>query len=101
VRTVECVGLIVVLLNGGMDTGWRRFRAAAGPIMAIGIAGTFITAAVLTGTAHWLLGMDWNLAGVVGAAWRRPTPPSCSPFWVSRSAAVVIDRRPRQRSSPA
>lgn len=63
VRTVErvaVIALIVVLLNGGMDTGWRRFRAAAGPIMAIGIAGTFITAAVLTGAAHWLLGMDWK-----------------------------------------
>src|SRR5919106_4255874 len=50
VRTVEriaVVALILVLLNGGMDIGWRRFRAAAGPIMAIGIAGTFITALVL------------------------------------------------------
>ena len=78
VRTVErvaVIALIVVLLNGGMDTGWRRFRAAAGPIMAIGIAGTFITAAVLTGAAHWLLGMDWKLAGVVGAA-LAPTDPA-------------------------
>ena len=78
VRTVErvaVVALIVVLLNGGMDTGWRRFRAAAGPIMGLGIAGTFITAAVLTGAAHWLLGMDWKLAGVVGAA-LAPTDPA-------------------------
>jgi cell volume regulation protein A len=78
VRTVErvaVIALIVVLLNGGMDTGWRRFRAAAGPIMAVGIAGTFITAAVLTGAAHWLLGMDWKLAGVVGAA-LAPTDPA-------------------------
>ena len=78
VRTVErvaVIALIVVLLNGGMDTGWRRFRAAAGPIMALGIAGTFITAAVLTGAAHWLLGMDWKLAGVVGAA-LAPTDPA-------------------------
>ncbi len=78
VRTVEriaVVALILVLLNGGMDTGWRRFRAAAGPIMAIGIAGTFITAIVLTAAAHWLLGLDWKLAGVVGAA-LAPTDPA-------------------------
>jgi cell volume regulation protein A len=78
VRTVEriaVVALILVLLNGGMDIGWRRFRAASGPIMAIGIAGTFITAVVLTGAAHSLLGLEWRLAGVVGAA-LAPTDPA-------------------------
>jgi cell volume regulation protein A len=78
VRTVEriaVVALIVILLNGGIDIGWKQFRAAAGPIVAAGIAGTFITAAVLAGAAHWLLGLDWRLAGIVGAA-LAPTDPA-------------------------
>ena len=102
VRTVErvaVIALIVVLLNGGMDTGWRRFRAAAGPIMAIGIAGTFITAAVLTGAAHWLLGMDWKLAGVVGAA-LAPTDPAVV-FSVLGGREIAGARAPRWRARPA
>jgi cell volume regulation protein A len=78
VRTVEriaVVALIVILLNGGIDIGWRQFRAAAGPIVALGVAGTFITAAILATAAHVLLGLDWRLAGVVGAA-LAPTDPA-------------------------
>jgi len=78
VRTVEriaVVALIVILLNGGMDIGWRQFRAAAGPILALGIAGTFITAGVLAVAAHVVLGLDWRLAGIVGAA-LAPTDPA-------------------------
>jgi cell volume regulation protein A len=78
IRTVErvaVVALIVVLLNGGMDIGARRFRAAAGPILSIGIVGTFLTAGVVTVAAHVLLGLDWAPAGVVGAA-LAPTDPA-------------------------
>jgi potassium/hydrogen antiporter len=78
VRTVEriaVVALIVILLNGGIDIGWRQFRAAAGPILALGIAGTFITAGVLAIAAHVVLGLDWRLAGIVGAA-LAPTDPA-------------------------
>jgi cell volume regulation protein A len=78
IRTVERVGvvaLIVILLNGGMDIGWRRFRATAVPVVSIGVLGTFITAGVLTLAAHVLLGLEWRLAGVVGAA-LAPTDPA-------------------------
>jgi cell volume regulation protein A len=78
IRTVEriaVVALVVVLLNGGMDIGWRRFRASVGPIVSIGVLGTFITAGVMTVAAHVLLGLDWTLAGVVGAA-LAPTDPA-------------------------
>jgi cell volume regulation protein A len=78
VRTVEriaVVALIVILLNGGIDIGWRSFRAAAGPIVALGVVGTFVTAAVLAVAAHVVLGLDWRLAGIVGAA-LAPTDPA-------------------------
>ncbi|HEV7754201.1 MAG TPA: cation:proton antiporter [Baekduia sp.] len=78
IRTVErvaVVALVVVLLNGGMDIGWRRFRASVGPIVSIGVLGTFITAGVMTVAGHVLLGLDWTLSGVVGAA-LAPTDPA-------------------------
>jgi cell volume regulation protein A len=78
IRTVEriaVVALVVVLLNGGMDIGWRRFRGSMGPIVSLGVLGTFVTAGVMTVAAHVLLGLDWTLAGIVGAA-LAPTDPA-------------------------
>jgi cell volume regulation protein A len=75
VQRVAVVALIVVLLNGGMDIGWRRLRASAGPVVSIGVLGTFLTAGVMAVAAHALIGLDWTLAGVVGAA-LAPTDPA-------------------------
>jgi potassium/hydrogen antiporter len=78
IKTVEriaVVALIVILFNGGMDIGWRRFRAAAGPILSLGVIGTFATAGIVAAFAHYALGFDWMLAGIVGAA-LAPTDPA-------------------------
>ena len=48
---------------------------SAGPILGLGVLGTFATAALLAGAAHWLLGLDWTLAGLIGAA-LAPTDPA-------------------------
>jgi cell volume regulation protein A len=78
VRSVERVGvvaLIVILFDGGMQVGLSRFRAAALPILSLGFLGTFATAAVLTGAAHWLLDFSWTASGLIGAA-LAPTDPA-------------------------
>jgi cell volume regulation protein A len=78
IRTVEriaVVALVVILFNGGMDIGSRRFRAAAAPIFSLGILGTFATAGIAAAFAHYALGFEWILAGIVGAA-LAPTDPA-------------------------
>ena len=78
IKTVERIGvvaLIVILFDGGMHIGWRRFRRAIVPISVLGIAGTFTTAVIVTVLAHVLIGFSWTLAGVVGAA-LAPTDPA-------------------------
>jgi potassium/hydrogen antiporter len=75
VERIAVVALIVILFNGGMDIGWRRFRASAGPILSLGIFGTFATAAITTLVAHYGLGFDWRLSGLLGAA-LAPTDPA-------------------------
>jgi cell volume regulation protein A len=35
-----------------MHIGWRRVRTAAGPVVWVGVAGTFVTAAALATLAH-------------------------------------------------
>jgi potassium/hydrogen antiporter len=78
IRTVEriaVVALIVILFNGGIDIGWRRFRASAAPILSLGVLGTFATAGLVAVIAHYALGFDWILAGIAGAA-IAPTDPA-------------------------
>ena len=58
---IAVVALIVILFNGGMDIGWRRFRASAAPILSIGLLGTFATAGIVALVAHYALGFDWIL----------------------------------------
>ena len=69
------MALIVILLNGGMDIGWRRFRALGGADPLLGVLGTFVTAGVVALCAHYVLGFGWVLAGLVGAA-VAPTDPA-------------------------
>jgi potassium/hydrogen antiporter len=78
IQTVERIGvvaLIIILFDGGMDIGWRRFRRAIVPIASLGIVGTFTTALVMAGCAHYLLDFDWTTAGILGAA-LAPTDPA-------------------------
>ena len=49
VERIAVVALIVILFEGGLHIGWRRFRASAVPIVSLGTLGTFATAALVTG----------------------------------------------------
>jgi potassium/hydrogen antiporter len=78
IRTVERIGvvaLIIILFDGGMDIGWRRFRRAIVPIASLGVLGTFTTALLMAGCAHYLVGFDWTTAGILAAA-LAPTDPA-------------------------
>ena len=62
VEKVATVALIVILFDGGSSIGWRRFRAAALPIVSLGVLGTFATAGLIAVFAHWVLGLTWVTA---------------------------------------
>jgi potassium/hydrogen antiporter len=78
VVTVERIGvvaLIVILFDGGLDIGLRRFRSAAVPILSLGVLGTFATAGLVALAAHELLSLSWTTSGLLGAA-LAPTDPA-------------------------
>jgi potassium/hydrogen antiporter len=75
VERIAVVALIVILFNGGLDIGWHRFKGSAGPILSLGVLGTFATAGVVAAFTHYALGFGWMLAGLVGAA-LAPTDPA-------------------------
>jgi cell volume regulation protein A len=75
VQRVVTVALAVILFDGGMHIGWRRFRQAAGAVVWVGVAGTFVTAAALAVLAHLLFDLDWRAALLLGTA-LAPTDPA-------------------------
>ena len=75
VERVAVVALIAILLNGGMDIGWQRMRTSLNPVLSLGVLGTFLTAGLIAVVAHFVLGFDWMLSGLIGAA-LAPTDPA-------------------------
>lgn len=75
VERIAVVALIVILFDGGMQMGWRRFRTGALPIVALGTVGTVLTAVLMAGAARWLFGFSWLPAFVLAAA-LSPTDPA-------------------------
>jgi cell volume regulation protein A len=75
VERIAVLALIVILFDGGMRVGWRRFRQSAAPIVSLGLLGTFATAGLMTLAARYLLDFEWQTAGLLGAA-LAPTDPA-------------------------
>jgi len=75
VERIAVVALIVILFHGGLHIGLGRFRRAVGPILALGVVGTFLTAGIVAVGARYVLGFSWIEAGLIGAA-IAPTDPA-------------------------
>jgi len=75
VERLAVVALIVILFDGGIRVGWKRFRVAAVPITVLGVFGTFTTAALVALAGHYLFDFSWTGAGILGAA-LAPTDPA-------------------------
>jgi cell volume regulation protein A len=77
-RTVErviTIALVLVLFDGGMHIGPSRFRAAAAPILSVGVLGTALTAAGAALMVHYACGIGWFPAVLVATA-VAPTDPA-------------------------
>ena len=75
VERVAVVALVLILFDGGMRVGWKRFRAAAAPICVLGVVGTFATAGLIALAGRYLFDFSWTGAGMLGAA-LAPTDPA-------------------------
>jgi cell volume regulation protein A len=75
VQRVVTVALVLILFDGGMHIGWRRFRASSGSILLVGVLGTLLTAGALGLSAHLLFDLDWRTSLLLGTA-LAPTDPA-------------------------
>ncbi|MDQ2956087.1 MAG: cation:proton antiporter [Actinomycetota bacterium] len=69
------VALILILFDGGLHIGRKRFSAAASTITIVGVAGTFLTTAGAALFGHLVIGLDWYPAILVATA-VAPTDPA-------------------------
>jgi cell volume regulation protein A len=72
---IGAVALYAVLFQGGLSTGFGAWRREARPIVALGTAGTALTAVAVAAFGHYAIGLDWALAALVGVA-LSPTDPA-------------------------
>ncbi|RLV48265.1 sodium:proton exchanger [Nocardioides mangrovicus] len=75
VQRIVTVMLVLLLFDGGLHIGRRRFATAAGPVLLVGVLGTVVTAAGIAVVAHTLLGLDWRAGLLLGVA-LSPTDPA-------------------------
>ena len=75
VQRVVTVMLVLLLFDGGMHIGPKRFRSAAGAVLWIGVVGTLLTSVGLAALAHYVFGFDWRPALLLGVA-LAPTDPA-------------------------
>jgi cell volume regulation protein A len=74
-QRIVTVALVVVLFDGGMHIGRRRFRSAAGAIAWLGVVGTFATTGAIALVVHYLFHLDWLSSFLIGTA-LAPTDPA-------------------------
>ncbi|SFC17733.1 potassium/proton antiporter [Streptomyces aidingensis] len=59
--------LVVILAEGGLGTNWRHIRPAVPAAAVLATFGVAVSVAVTAAAAHYLVGLDWQLALVMGA----------------------------------
>lgn len=75
VEQVVTVALVLLLFDGGMNMGWGALRRTAGAVVWLGVVGTLVTAGAAAVAAHYLFGLDWRMALLIGTA-LAPTDPA-------------------------
>jgi len=66
-RTLGTIALVLIIAEGGLTERWSRMRATLGPSLALATIGVAISVAVVAVCVHYLLGLDWRQAALVGA----------------------------------
>ncbi|MDI5971387.1 potassium/proton antiporter [Streptomyces sp. SL13] len=59
--------LVVILAEGGLGTKWRQVRPALPAAAALATFGVAVSVGVTAAAAHFLAGLDWRQALIIGA----------------------------------
>ncbi|QKV97620.1 potassium/proton antiporter [Streptomyces sp. NA02950] len=59
--------LVVILAEGGLSTKWREIKPALPMAAALSTAGVAVSVGVTAAAAHYVVGLDWRQALIIGA----------------------------------
>ncbi|MEV5435203.1 potassium/proton antiporter [Streptomyces sp. NPDC052682] len=59
--------LVVILAEGGLGTKWKEIKPALPTASALALAGVAVSVGVTAAGAHYLVGLEWRQALIVGA----------------------------------
>jgi cell volume regulation protein A len=83
--------LVIILIEGGLTTRWNEVRPAMPLGVVLATVGVAVSTTVVALVAHYLLGLDWQLAVLLGAV----TAPTDAAAVFSVLRRVPIRRRLR------
>ncbi|MGA5412662.1 potassium/proton antiporter [Streptomyces pseudogriseolus] len=66
-QALGTAALAVILVEGGLTTRWNDVRRLVAPAGTLATVGVGLSLLVTAAGAHWLLGLDWNVALLLGA----------------------------------
>ncbi|MEQ8148128.1 potassium/proton antiporter [Streptomyces sp. OP7] len=66
-QALGTAALAVILVEGGLTTQWSDVRRLVAPAGVLATLGVVVSVVVTASGAHWLLGLDWNVALLLGA----------------------------------
>ncbi len=61
------VALILILAEGGLTTSWQDIKKSVLPAAILSTVGVVVSVLVVAAAGHFLLGLDWRVAMLVGA----------------------------------
>ncbi|WP_335938115.1 potassium/proton antiporter [Streptomyces sp. PTD5-9] len=66
-QVIGYAALVVILAEGGLGTKWKEIRPALPAAAVLSIVGVAVSVGVTAAGAHYLVGLDWRQALIIGA----------------------------------
>jgi cell volume regulation protein A len=66
-QLIGYAALVVILAEGGLGTKWKEIRPVLPSAAALALAGVAVSVGVTAAGAHYLVGLEWRQALIIGA----------------------------------
>jgi cell volume regulation protein A len=67
-RTLGTIGIVLILFEGGLASGWKEIRPVIGSAVSLAFVGTIATAVIAGAAAAWLFDLDFLEGLIIGSA---------------------------------
>jgi cell volume regulation protein A len=90
---IGSAALAVILFDSGFHTSLKSYRQAAAPAITLATLGVLVTTLLVALPAHWLLGLDWPTAALMGTI--LSSTDAAALFFLLRVGGITIRDRVR------